>query len=87
LPRCSSEHDRCRVIERAKTAVPKVFLLDIGLPEMNGYELATHLRAQPETLMRCCDRSDRIRQERATGYEHGGFNIITWSSQSILINQ
>ncbi len=27
---------------------PDVALLDIGLPEMNGYELARHLRAMPE---------------------------------------
>ena len=28
---------------------PDVFLLDIGLPDMDGNELAQHLRAQPET--------------------------------------
>jgi signal transduction histidine kinase/CheY-like chemotaxis protein len=31
----------------ADTEVPDVFLLDIGLPDMNGYELAGHLRMRP----------------------------------------
>jgi len=28
---------------------PDVVLLDIGLPDMNGYEVARHLRKQPQT--------------------------------------
>lgn len=43
------EHDAKRALERAKGEVPDVFLLDIGLPEMDGNELAQHLRACPET--------------------------------------
>jgi CheY-like chemotaxis protein len=41
---------------RAESAIPvagatgpQICLLDIGLPGMNGIELAGHLRAQPET--------------------------------------
>ena len=33
-------------IERAQQHWPQVFLLDVGLPDMNGYELARHLRLQ-----------------------------------------
>ena len=36
-------------IERASQVLPQVCLLDIGLPEMDGYQLAQRLRAQPET--------------------------------------
>jgi PAS domain S-box-containing protein len=36
-------------IEMAKTQVPDIFILDIGLPEMDGNELARQLRSQPET--------------------------------------
>jgi len=43
------EHDSRRALERARTAPPDVFLLDIGLPEIDGNELARRLHAQPET--------------------------------------
>ena len=43
------EHDSRRALERARLAPPDAFLLDIGLPEMDGKELARRLRAQPET--------------------------------------
>ncbi|WP_334187739.1 PAS domain-containing protein [Noviherbaspirillum sp.] len=43
------EHGARRALERAKIDPPQVFLLDIGLPEMDGNELAKRLRAQPET--------------------------------------
>jgi PAS domain S-box-containing protein len=36
-------------LTRAIAERPDVLLLDIGLPEMDGYELACRLRAQPET--------------------------------------
>lgn len=43
------EHDPRRALERAKAEIPDVCLLDIGLPEMDGNELARHLRAHPAT--------------------------------------
>lgn len=43
------EHGARRALERAKIDPPQVFLLDIGLPEIDGNELARRLRAQPET--------------------------------------
>jgi PAS domain S-box-containing protein len=43
------EHGARRALMRAKAEAPDVCLLDIGLPEMDGNELAQRLRAQPET--------------------------------------
>jgi signal transduction histidine kinase len=45
----SVEHSSLRALERARIELPDVCLLDIGLPEMDGNELARRLRGQPET--------------------------------------
>lgn len=42
------EHGSRQALERAKLDRPQVCLLDIGLPEMDGNELARQLRARPE---------------------------------------
>ncbi|HEU4753713.1 MAG TPA: ATP-binding protein, partial [Armatimonadota bacterium] len=41
--------DGLAAIEAARTYRPHVALLDIGLPRMNGYEVARRLRAHPDT--------------------------------------
>lgn len=43
------EHDSLRALARSRVERPDVCLLDIGLPDMNGNELARHLRGQAET--------------------------------------
>ena len=43
------EYHPRRAIERARDDSPDVCLLDIGLPDMDGIELARRLRHQPET--------------------------------------
>lgn len=43
------EHGALAALERARAAPPQVCLLDIGLPEMDGKELARRLRADPAT--------------------------------------
>jgi CheY-like chemotaxis protein len=47
-------------IEQARTFKPDIVLLDIGLPGMNGYELARRLRSMPEL--------DGVRLIALTGY-------------------
>jgi signal transduction histidine kinase/CheY-like chemotaxis protein len=43
------EHDAQCAIERARQVAPQILFLDIGLPDMDGYELVRHLRALPGT--------------------------------------
>ena len=43
------EHDARAALARVETIRPDVFLLDIGLPEIDGNELARRLRARPAT--------------------------------------
>jgi PAS domain S-box-containing protein len=43
------EHESLRALELSRSARPDVCLLDIGLPDMDGNELARRLRAQPQT--------------------------------------
>lgn len=60
----------------ARGAAPDVFLLDIGLPEMDGNTLARRLRAQPETATALLvavtgygQDHDRV-ATRAAGFDH-----------------
>src|SRR5688572_5615577 len=41
-------HDGPSALEGARLLLPNVMLLDIGLPGLNGYEVAEELRKQPE---------------------------------------
>jgi signal transduction histidine kinase/CheY-like chemotaxis protein len=43
------EHTAKRALERARKEMPEVCLLDIGLPDLDGNDLAKQLRARPET--------------------------------------
>jgi CheY-like chemotaxis protein len=61
---------------RARETAPQVCLLDIGLPDMDGAELARRLRAQPETAHALLvavtgygQESDRVRT-RDAGFDH-----------------
>ena len=63
-------------IEAARHAPPEVFILDIGLPEIDGYELARRLRASPATagalfiaLTGYGQAHDRI-LSRSVGFHH-----------------
>ena len=64
-------------LEMASASRPDIVLLDIGLPEMDGYQVAQRLREQPEfkDVILCAltgytpTESDRQRQQE-TGFDH-----------------
>jgi PAS domain S-box-containing protein len=43
----NTAHDGLEAIEAAQRLRPEVVLLDIGLPQLNGYEVSRHIRNQP----------------------------------------
>jgi CheY-like chemotaxis protein len=70
------EHEARGAIERSKVNPPQVFLLDIGLPEIDGNELAKRLRAQPGTAdavliaIRGYGQEQDRAQAAAAGFNH-----------------
>ncbi|WP_141213198.1 ATP-binding protein [Janthinobacterium sp. PC23-8] len=70
------EHHALQVVNRAQACVPDVFLLDIGLPDLDGYALARQIRAAPElagaVLIAITGYGDeQARQEAsAAGFDH-----------------
>ena len=70
-------HNGAAALQARVTFVPDVALLDIGLPGMDGYELAKHLRAQqPAPRLRLIaitgygEAKDRLRSQAAGFDEH-----------------
>jgi CheY-like chemotaxis protein len=70
------EHGARMALDRAREQAPQVCLLDIGLPEIDGIELARRLRAQPETAQSVLiavtgygQENDR-KQILAAGFDH-----------------
>ena len=69
-------HDAPTALRVAAEFLPDVAVVDIGLPVMNGYELATHLRRIPGlaglrliALTGYSQESDR-QKSRAAGFDH-----------------
>lgn len=72
----SVEHSADKALASARAAPPQAFLLDIGLPGMNGFELARQLRAAPETAKALLialtgyGRSQDRRRSQEAGFDH-----------------
>jgi signal transduction histidine kinase/PAS domain-containing protein len=70
------ENSSARALLAARNVVPEVGLFDIGLPGMDGYELARQMRAQPETagmtLIAVTGYGDRadVAASMAAGFDH-----------------
>ncbi len=70
------EYGSMAALAHSRAARPDVFLLDIGLPEMDGNALARRLRAQPETAGAMLIAATGYGQDhdrdatRASGFDH-----------------
>ncbi|MDY0963013.1 hybrid sensor histidine kinase/response regulator [Massilia sp. CFBP9026] len=70
------EHDARRALARCEQVSPEVFLLDIGLPDMDGNALGARLRARPATRDAVIVAVTGYGQERdraqtaAAGFDH-----------------
>jgi CheY-like chemotaxis protein len=69
-------HDGPTALVLAETFQPKVVLLDIGLPGMDGYEVARRLRARPGVgpqllvALTGYGQDDDLRRSREAGFDH-----------------
>jgi PAS domain S-box-containing protein len=74
--RVETSNDAASALSRAPVFQPDLVLLDVGLPNMNGYEVARALRAQPSmresTLVACTGygQEDDRRKAREAGFDH-----------------
>ncbi|QOY96587.1 PAS domain-containing protein [Massilia sp. UMI-21] len=87
------EHEPMRALERARSSAPHVCLLDIGLPGMDGRELARRLRAQPETADAVLiavtgygQRQDR-EQAFAAGFQHHLVKPVDFDTLARLLDE
>ena len=76
-------HDAPTALRVAAEFAPDVAFLDIGLPVMDGYELAAHLRQLPGLAEPAADRGDRLRPGvRPPPDARRRASTSTWSSPS-----
>jgi CheY-like chemotaxis protein len=69
-------HDGVGALDLAKSYQPDLMLLDIGLPGINGYELARRIRLQPEfrdvvlVAVTGWGQDDDRRRSKEAGFDH-----------------
>ena len=82
---------RAGVLE-AKSSNPEVIISDIGLPDLNGYELAKQVRAQEQfktTLMIAITgygQPEDVDQALAAGFDHHMLKPIDWDKLRRLLD-
>jgi len=78
-----------KAIERARIFRPQVVLLDIGLPDIDGYETAKRLRALPETkgatLIALSGYAQSDDRDCAAGFNHHLLKPLNFDELSSLL--
>lgn len=84
-------HCGLQAVEQAQVFRPQIVVLDIGLPGLNGYEVANRLRALPETqgamliaLTGYGQTEDRNRSQNA-GFDHHLLKPVNYEMLSELL--
>jgi PAS domain S-box-containing protein len=86
-------HDGARAFELIERVRPRVALLDIGMPKLNGYEVATKIRAQPWgtqiTLVAFTGWGQSQDRERAlaAGFDHHLTKPVDYDAVRSLLQQ
>jgi len=75
----SEAESGAKCLELIDSNVPDIFLLDINMPGMNGYELCAELRRRPETksIPIIFVSGLETAEERLAGFEAGGNGFLT----------
>jgi CheY-like chemotaxis protein len=69
-------YDGAAALDAANTLHPEVVLLDIGMPTMNGYDVASRIREQPWAGQACLialtgwGQDDDKDRARSAGFDH-----------------
>ncbi len=85
-------HDGASAIEIAKTYRPKVVLLDIGLPNMSGYEVCKTMREQPgleHTIFIAqtgWGQAEHRRRSKEAGFDHHFVKPVNIEALKEVIN-
>ncbi len=84
-------HNGTTALERAREHRPRLVLLDIGLPGMDGYEVCRRMRAEPLTekavmvaLTGWGQDEDRQRSLQA-GFDHHVVKPVDWKALGTLL--
>jgi CheY-like chemotaxis protein/two-component sensor histidine kinase len=81
-----------KAIERAQVFHPQVVLLDIGLPDLDGYEVAKRLRMLPETqdamliALTGYGRAEDRERSQSAGFNHHLLKPISLGTLLALLN-
>lgn len=80
-----------KAIEQAQVFHPQVVLLDIGLPDLDGYEVAKRLRALPETrdatliALTGYGQSEDHNRSQSAGFDHHLLKPLNFDELSALL--
>lgn len=80
-----------KAIEKAQTFRPQIVLLDIGLPDLDGYEVAKRLRALPEAhdamliALTGYGQSEDHERSQAAGFDHHLLKPLNFEQLSALL--
>ena len=84
-------HGGVAAIEQALAHVPEIVVLDLGMPDLNGYEVCRRLRQEPLTQNAVLiavtgwgQDADRMRS-RDAGFDHHLVKPVEWSTIEKLL--